>query len=121
MKTTHKAFAQVLAAGLFVLSSTGPLLTDACAADGKTTTPQKPRELTAAVVRCDDKALVVSNTKGKETTFVITIETRFGPIGSLKNPEDFRPGNHVHVTYVKGEGGKLVAQQVVPILTHVFK
>ena len=92
-----------------------------CAADGKTTTPQKPRELTAAVVRCDDKALVVSNTKGKETTFVITIETRFGPIGSLKNPEDFRPGNHVHVTYVKGEGGKLVAQQVVPILTHVFK
>lgn len=121
MKTTHKTVTRFLAAGLFVAFATGPLLTKTNGADGKPAVPQKPRELTAIVTRCDDKALVVRNGKGKETTFAITLETRFGPTGSLKNPEDFKAGNHVRVTYIKGEGGKLVAQQVVPILSHVIK
>ena len=121
MKTTNKAFAWARAAGLFAVFSSGPLWTEARAGDGKPAVPPKPQQLNAIVVRCDENTLVVGNKKGKETTFTITIETRFGPKGSLKNPEDFKAGNHVHITYIKGEGGKLVVQEVVPVLTHVIK
>ena len=121
MKTINKALIRMVAAGLLLGLLTGLPPAPVHAADSKLATPPKPHQLTAAVVRCEDKSLVVSNIKGKETTFAITPETKFGTTNAAKNPEDFRPGNHVRVTYIRGEGGKLVAQQVVAILSHPIK
>ncbi len=120
MRTTNKLLVWIVA-GLLVAFMAGPPVTETLAASTKPTVPPKQQQLSGSVVSCDENELVVRSKKGKETKLTITIETQFGPKGAIKNAADFKPGNHVQVTYVKGDDGKLVAKQVVPIVTRVIK
>lgn len=119
MRTTNKLFAWIVA-GLLLTFMAGPPVTETRAASAKPAVPPKQYQLNGSVVSCDEKALVVRIKKGEEIKFTITIETQFGPKGAIKNADDFKPGNHVKVTYVR-ERGERILKQVVPVVTHVIK
>ena len=120
MRTAQRLFVWIIGALLFA-SVAWPWTVEVGAGEAKTTAPPKQHQLSGSIVSSDEKTLVVRSKKGKETRFTITIETKFGPKGAIKNADDFKPGNHVQVTYVRESEGELVVKQVVPVLTRVIK
>jgi hypothetical protein len=78
----------------------------------------KPQQLNCSVVSCDEKVLVVRIKKGEEIKLSITAETKFGEKGAIKSAADFKPGNHVHITYVRNRGER-VLKQIVHVVKHI--
>lgn len=116
MKTMHKLFSWIITGCLLALLC-GPAVTEASAANKKTAAPQKEQQTRGTVVSCDEKTLVLRVGKGAEVKFDITIETKFGDKGG-KSYGDFKAGNHVQVTYVKGHGGRTL-KQIVHVVKHI--
>ena len=118
MKTKNALLGCLVCGWLFAFILALPV-TGAQPAGGKQAAQQKPRQASGSVVNCDDKTLVIRIRKGEEVKFIITSETRFGSKGSIKSAADFKPGNHVQVTYVRGQGGDRILKQVVPVIKHI--
>lgn len=116
MKIIQRLFAWTVTA-LLLASISGPLATEAHAATKPAALP-KPQQINATVVSCDEKTLTVRTRKGEELKLTINIESQFGPKGTLKGPVDFKAGNHVHVTFVKDHGER-VLKQVVHVVKHI--
>ncbi|MBI5685906.1 MAG: hypothetical protein HZC54_12610 [Verrucomicrobia bacterium] len=87
-------------------------------AAGAKSVPPKPQQIRGSVVSCDEKALILRAGKGEEIKFTITMESRFGEKGAIKSAADFKPGNHVLVTYVRTREGRIL-KQVVHVVKHI--
>ncbi len=118
MKTKNTLLGCLICGCLFAFSVALPV-PGAQAAGGKPAAQQKTHQIRGSVVSCDDKTLVVRINKGQEIKFIITSETKFGSKNSAKDSPDFKSGNHVQVTYVKGHGDDRIAKQVVHVVRHV--
>ncbi|OHE79862.1 MAG: hypothetical protein A2107_03050 [Verrucomicrobia bacterium GWF2_62_7] len=117
MKTTNGLFAWI-ATGCLFTSLIGLPLTETQAASRKPVAPPKQQQISGSVVSCDEKVLTVRVRKGEEIKFNITIETKFGEKGAIKSAADFKPGNHVRVTYVRSRGERTL-KQVVHVVKHI--
>jgi len=100
-------------------------------AGGKPAAKAKPKnvvqERTGTVGFIDEKGVTLRDKKGKETKFVFTPMTKFVTAQPSANPtiapttyRYFQPGNHVKITFTKGEDGQLTVKQLAAAVSRAF-
>ena len=117
MKTQGRLWKWIVSVGLFIFLW-GGWAGEAHAAAAKPAAPPKPQQLRGSVVSSDEKMVVVRVRKGEEVKFSVTSESRFGAKGEIKTAADFKPGNHVEVTYIRSRGGRIL-KQIVTVVKHI--